>query len=145
LTFDLDRNPDIIRSIIAVLAGIAVASLIVEPLELTLVRGVAGGPIANEAEYFAIRNRPWILAVRVLLTGVAGLLGGYVAAKVAGAREMAHVKVAAALQTLALVNGMLFGAYATTTPPWAWMAMIVVTAPAMLAGGWIRAAARRSR
>jgi hypothetical protein len=145
LTFDLDDGPDIIRSIIAVLAGVAVVSLLVEPLELTLVRAVADGPIANEAEYFAVRNRPLLLAVRVLLSGVAGLLGGYVAAKVAGAREMAHVKAAAVLQTLALLNGMFFGAYAAATPRWAWVAMIVVTAPAMLAGGSIRVAAKRKR
>jgi hypothetical protein len=144
LTFDLDdAHPDLLRSIIAVLAGVAVVSLLVEPLELTLVRAVAGGPIASEAEYFAVRNRPMILAVRVVLTAMAGLLGGYVAAKIAGAREMAHVKVAAALQTAALVNGMVFGAYAAATPRWAWLAMIAVTAPAMLGGGWIRVAAKR--
>ncbi len=133
-------NP--VRSAIAVLSGVAIVSLVVEPLELTLVRAVADGPITNEAEYFAIRNRPGILVVKIVSTTLAGILAGYVTAKVAGTNEMTHASFAASLQTLALVNGMLSGPSASSTPVWVWIGLILLTGPAILLGASIRAAAR---
>ncbi len=132
-------NP--IRSIIAVLGGIGIISLVTEVLEFTLVRAAAGGPIADMTAYFAVRNRPAILAAKLAYTPLAALLGGYMTAKVAASRELPHVLAAAAIQTVALAWGFTTGEYAPFTPVWMRVALVLLTGPAMVAGGAVRARA----
>lgn len=130
-----------IRSLLAVLGGIALVSLLVEPLEFTLVGAVAGGAVTDIDAYFAVRNRPWMLAAKLVYNTAAALLGGYMVAKIAGHAEMAHTGLAAAVQTAALIWGATASEYAPYTPAWMWVMLILLTGPAMLAGGAIRARA----
>ena len=132
-------NP--LRSIIAVLGGIGVISLVVEALEFTLVSAVSGGSIADMSGYFAVRNRPAILTAKVLYNTLAAVLGGYMTAKVAGTRELIHTGVAAVIQTVALIWGFTAGEYASFTPAWTRITLVLLTGPAMMAGGLIRAKA----
>ncbi|OFW35152.1 MAG: hypothetical protein A3F70_10605 [Acidobacteria bacterium RIFCSPLOWO2_12_FULL_67_14] len=132
-------NP--VRSIIAVLGGIGLISLVTEVLEFTLVRAVAGGPMADMTAYFAVRNRPAILAAKLAYTPLAAVLGGYMTAKVAAGRELPHAVVAATVQTMALIWGVTAGAYAPFTPVWMRAALVLLTGPGMVAGGAIRARA----
>lgn len=134
-------NP--LRSIIAVLGGIGLVSIVVETLEFTLVNAVAGGTILDMAGYFAVRNRPVILGAKLVYNTLAAVLGGYMTAKVAGTREMAHAGVAALVQTAALIWGFTAGEYAAFTPAWMRIALVLLTGPAMLAGASIRARAVR--
>lgn len=133
-------NP--LRSIIAVLGGIGLVSLIVEPLEFTLVNATTDAPIADMAGYFAVRNQPGILAAKVVYNSLAALLGGYMTAKIAGTHEMRHAGVAALAQTAALIWGFTVGEYASYTPVWMRVVLVLVTGPAMLAGAKIRESAR---
>jgi hypothetical protein len=133
-------NP--IRSVIAVMGGIAVISLVVEALEFTLVTAVSGGSIADMSGYFAVRNRPTILTAKVAYNTLAAVLGGYVTAKIAGTHELIHSGVAALIQTGALIWGFTAGEYASFTPAWMRIALVVLTGPAMMAGGMIRARAQ---
>ena len=133
-------NP--IRSIVAIIGGIAVISLLVEPLEFFLVSAVAGGPIMDMEGYFGIRNRPGILAAKLVYNTLAAVLGGYMTAKIAGVREMTHAAVAALAQTAALIWGFTLGEYAPYTPVWMRAALIVLTGPAMMGGAWVCASAR---
>jgi heme/copper-type cytochrome/quinol oxidase subunit 3 len=132
-------NP--VRSIIAVLGGIGLASLVVEALEFTLVNAVAGGTIADMAGYFAVRNQPAVLGAKLVYNTLAAVLGGYMTAKIAGDRERLHAGVAALAQTAALIWGFTAGEYAEFTPVWMRIALVVVTGPAMLGGAAIRARA----
>lgn len=136
-------NP--LRSLIAVLGGIALISLIVEPLEFTLVNAVADQPIADMAAYFAIRNRPGMLAAKLVYNTLAALLGGYMTAKIAGATEMTHAAVAAAAQTAALIWGFTASEFAPYTPVWMRVALVLLTGPAMMAGAIIRKQAAEVR
>lgn len=136
-------NP--LRSIIAILGGIALISLVVEPLEFVLVNAVAGGQVTDMAGYFAVRNQPGILAAKVVYNTLAALLGGYMTAKLAETHEMQHAAVAALAQTGALIYGATASEYASSTPLWMWVTLVVLTGPAMLVGAKIRAAARRGR
>jgi hypothetical protein len=131
-----------IRSIIAVLGGIGVISLVVEALEFTLVTAVSGGSIADMSGYFAVRNRPTILTAKVVYNTLAAVLGGYITAKIAATRELVHTAVAAVIQTLALIWGFTAGEYAGFTPAWTRIALVLLTGPAMMAGGMIRAKAQ---
>ena len=133
-------NP--IRSIVAILGGIAVVSLVVETLEFTLVTAVSGGSITDMSEYFAVRNRPTILTAKLVYNTLAAVLGGYLTAKIAGTRELIHTGVAAVIQTVALIWGFTAGEYASFTPAWTRIALVLLTGPAMMAGGMIRAKAQ---
>lgn len=130
-----------IRSIIAVLGGIAVIALVVETLEFTLVTAVSGGSITDMSGYFAVRNRPAILTAKLVYNTFAAILGGYMTAKIAGTRELLHTAVAAVIQTVALIWGFTVGEYASFTPAWTRIALVLLTGPAMMAGGMIRAKA----
>jgi len=136
-------NP--LRSIIAVLGGIALVSLIVEPLEFSLVNAISDEPITDMAGYFAVRNQPGILAAKVVYNTLAAVLGGYMTAKLAGTEEMRHAGVAALAQTAAFLWGFTAGEYASYTPVWMRVTLVLVTGPAMMAGAAIRANAARVR
>ncbi|NOT25138.1 MAG: hypothetical protein HOP16_03445 [Acidobacteria bacterium] len=135
---------DIIRSIVAVLGGIGLISIVVEALEFTLVNAVSGGTITDMQGYFAVRNQPAILVAKLGYNSVGAVLGGYLTAKVAGRQEMRHGWAAAIVQTAGLVWGFTGGEFAAFTPVWMRIALVLVTGPAMLAGASIRARAVRS-
>ena len=106
-----------------------------------LVGAAANGPLASEAEYFAVRNQPAMLAAALVYNAAAAFLAGYVITKVAGTRDVMLAGVGAAVQTAALVWGFTGGQYAAYTPVWTRIALVVLTAPAMVASGAVRARA----
>ena len=130
-----------IRSIIAVLGGLGLFALVTETLEFTLVTAAAGGSISDMPAYFAIRNRPVILAAKLLYNTLAAILAGYMTAKIAGRRELLHAAMVAIVQTIALVWGFTGGEYASFTPIWMRVALVLTTGPAMVLGASIRARA----
>jgi hypothetical protein len=130
-----------IRSIIAVLGGIGLFALVTETLEFVLVTAAAGGSISDMPAYFAVRNRPVILAAKLVYNTMAAILAGYMTAKVAGRRERFHAAVVAIVQTIALVWGFTAGEYASFTPVWMRVALVLTTGPAMMLGASIRARA----
>ena len=132
---------NVVRSLLAILGGIGVVSLVTQLLEFTLVGAAAGGQLTDMAHYFEIRNRPSILAAGLVYNTVAAVLGGYMTAKIAGQHEMAHVRIAALVMTAGLIYGFTAGEFARYTPVWMRIALIMLTAPAMLAGGMVRARA----
>jgi hypothetical protein len=135
---------DVIRTIVAVLGGIGLLSIVVEVLEFTLVSAVAGAPPTDLAGYFAVRNQPAILTAKLGYNSVGAVLGGYLTARVAGRQEMLHGWMAAIVQTAALIFGFTIGEFAGFTPIWMRIALVVTTGPAMLLGASIRARAARS-
>jgi len=132
-------NP--IRSIGAVLGGLAVISLVVEALEFTLVTAVSGGRVTDMSQYFAVRNQIGMLAAKLVYNTVAAILGGYVTARVAMADEMRHAAAAAAAQTVALIWGFTGGEFASYTPIWTRVVLIFLMGPAMMVGAAVRARA----
>lgn len=135
------KNP--LRSALAVIAGVAIISLVTQSLEFTLVNAVADEPVRDMAGYFAVLNRPPLLAAKLVYQTVAAILGGYMAAKIAQHEEMTRGALAAAVQTTALVWGFTAGEFASFTPVWMRIALVAVTGPSMLAGAWVRAQAAR--
>jgi hypothetical protein len=136
-------NP--IRSLGAVLGGLAVISLVVEALEFSLVTAVSGGRVSDMGQYFAVRNQTGILAAKLVYNTVAGVLGGYVTARVAMADEMRHAAAAAAAQTVALIWGFTAGEFASYTPIWMRIALVILMGPAMMVGAAVRARAAREQ
>jgi hypothetical protein len=141
MKWEISNDDFSIRSIIAVLGGIGLFALVTETLEFALVTAAAGGSISDMPEYFAVRNRPVILAAKLLYNTMAAILAGYITAKVAGRRERFHAAVVAIVQTIALVWGFTAGEYASFTPAWMRVALVLTTGPAMMLGAAIRARA----
>ena len=133
------------RSVIAVIGGVALISLVVESLEFTLVNAVADEEVLDLAGYFAVRNQPAVLGAKLVYNTLAALLGGYMTAKIAGTAEMTHGGVAALVQTAALVWGFTAGEYASFTPLWTRIALVLLMGPAMMAGAAIRARAAQAQ
>jgi len=127
-----------VRSIVAILAGIGVVSLVTQFMEFTLVGAAAGGQLTDMAHYFEVRNRPSILAAGLVYNTVAAILGGYVTAKIAGHQETAHARIAALVMTASLIYGFTVGEFARFTPVWMRIALVALTAPAVLVGATIR-------
>ena len=134
-------NP--VRSLIAILSGVVLVSVVVEILEFTLVNARAGGGIIDIPGYFAVLNQPGMIAARCAYNAVAALLGGYLAARIAGHREMLHGTIAAVVKSGALIWGFTAGEFAAFTPLPVRIALVLLTGPAMIAGAAVRASAAR--
>jgi hypothetical protein len=132
-------NP--LRSIGGVLGGLGVMSFLIQVLEFSLVMASAGGRVLDMSEYLAVANQPVILLAKLAYYPMAGVLGGYVVARVAMIKEMHHAAAAAAAQTVALIWGFTNGEFASATPVWTRVALIVLTGPAMMIGAAVRARA----
>ena len=131
-----------LRSVVAVAAGLVVFRLLVTVMETALVGALSEAPITTEAEYFAVRNQPAVLAGSLAYYSVAALLAGTLLARIARRREMMHAMIAAAVLTSTLVWGFTASEYAPLTPAWLRTALVLLTGPAMLAGAAVRAKAR---
>lgn len=129
------------RSLVAVIAGVGVISVVVQLLEFTLVNAAAPTPISDMAAYFAILNQPLMLAAKLVYNTLAAILGGYITARIAGTSEVRHGMVAAAAQTAAYAWGFTLGKFASFTPVWMRLVLVLITGPAMIAGATIRARA----
>jgi hypothetical protein len=130
-----------LRSIAAILGGAVLLGFMDRTLERTLVAAMAEAPPADEAAYLAIRDQPLVLGVTVATHGLAAILAGYIGAKIAGAHEARHALATAVL----LIAGyaVAFTSDNVMLPPvWVRVALLVITAPALLAGASIRAQAR---
>jgi len=132
-----------LRTIVGIISGLGVISIVTQALEFTLVNAAAGTPVLDMASYFAVRNRPGVLLTMFASSGMAGLLGGYVAARIAASRELLHGIIAAVCQMAALTWGFTRGEFASYTPVWARAVFVLVTGAGMIVGASIRGRAAR--
>ena len=123
-------NP--IRSVIAVLVGFVLFSVLAQVLAGTLVSSVVG-PVTT---YMGVA--PGLLAAIVAVQGFAGLLAGYIAARIANALEWQHGAVLAGLFAVLSVWSFAVTPEAEQVPRWMQVATVVVVAGAMLAGATVR-------
>ena len=125
-----------IRSVLAVLAGIAaltaVAFAIEIPLRLLTLRLFAS-TFPDQAALDS--NVGWMLS-QSLYTVPAAILGGYVAAWLAPKQGLAHAVAMAIVQDLLIV--MLIFNPPHPVPPWLWAITLVVTPAAIIFGGYLR-------
>jgi hypothetical protein len=130
---------NVIRGLVAVIGALAVTRLLVQPLEITLVHALAQKPLDTPDDFAAVLNFPLMMAARLLYTGVAAILGGYVAARIAAHDPMRYTIAAAVFQAIVLIWGFAAG-YALPTPIWMQLALVTVSTLGILAGGAVRSA-----
>ena len=133
-------NPvvQLIRTILAVIAGLIAITLIVEPIEFLLVTIVNGGMTTDPYEYFLIRNRGWFLALKVIYNSAAAAIAGYLTAWIAGRAPFSHAVVVALLQTIAFGFAFMLPELRSTGPDWMWVTLMIATPVAIIAGAMIR-------
>ncbi len=126
----------VVRSILAVLAGIvamtAVAFTIEIPLRLLTLQ-LFSQTFPDQATLDS--NVGWMLS-QSLYTVPAMILGGYVAAWLAPRRGLAHAVAMAIVQDLLIV--VLIFEPPHPVPPWIWTIGLVVTPAAIIYGGYLR-------
>jgi hypothetical protein len=110
----------------------------VELVEFLLVALLSGGIVTDQAAYFEMRNRTGFLAAKFGYNTLGGILGGLVAAAIAGRRPLLHGALLAGLQTVAFAFAMARPDLARTAPGWAWVGFTVTTAAGVLGGAGIR-------
>jgi hypothetical protein len=110
----------------------------VELVEFLLVALLSGGIVTDQAAYFEMRNRTGFLAAKFGYNTLGGILGGYVAAAIAGRRPLLHGALLAGLQTAAFGLAMARPDLASTAPRWAWVGFTFTTAAGILAGARIQ-------
>ena len=124
-------NP--IRSVIAVLAGLALFTV----LSQVMVRALLASVLGDVGTYMNVA--PAWLAIVVGVQGVAGLLAGYMASRIAGTLEWQHGGVLAGLfATLSVWSFAVTPEATQQVPRWMQVATVVVVAGAMLAGAAVR-------
>lgn len=129
----------IVRSILGVVAGLIVISVIAEGIEWLLVSLLHGGAVTDPETYWSVRNRPLVLGLKLVYNTVAAGVGGYLAAWIAGGRQLAHGAALAIVQLALFVWGMTASEYAGTTPAWAWITLCLTMTAAILLGARLRA------
>src|SRR5687767_8527967 len=105
-----------------------------EILEPPLVAWLASRRPATMDEFLVLRNEQAVWIGRPGLTGVTGLLVGYVVAKIAGHYELQHAAAAAALHGFMLLRAFAADPAAVALPLSTRLAFVAVAAGAMLAG-----------
>ncbi|MDX1676144.1 MAG: hypothetical protein R3314_15220 [Longimicrobiales bacterium] len=122
---------NIVRSVGSVVAGLAVATLVVVLLTWVAVLLMLGGDMtaAPTGEY---------LAVNLTYSFFAAVLGGWVAARIALHRPLLHAGIVGAVMLVLAMGGE---APDGPIPSWYGTVIGVVGATGALTGGWLRARA----
>jgi hypothetical protein len=126
------------RTVAAVIVGLITITLIVEPIEFAIVTGANGGVTADPYEYFLVRNRPWLLAAKMIYHTLAAAAAGYLPAWIAGRARLTHAAAVALLQVLAFGVAMITPELRSTGPDWMWWTLVVATPLAILGGAALR-------
>jgi hypothetical protein len=124
----------VVRSVLAVVVGLMVISIVVEIIELALVTLVHGSVVTDPVTYFGIRNRLWFLGLKLVYNTAGAVVGGLVAARIAGRAPRAHGIALAIVQAVALIYAVLTPDMRQWTPDWMWAALIVVSTLGVLWG-----------
>lgn len=126
----------VVRSLLAVVIGLLLISLITELIEFGVVTALHGAVTTDQAIYFEIRNRLPVILFKFVYNGVAALIGGFVAGWIAGRKEIHHGVALALAQALALLWAMTVSPYAQTTPLWVWLVLLVEMTVGIVGGAW---------
>jgi hypothetical protein len=130
------------RGLGAAVVGVVCYRVVTWFLEMMLVGTNSETPPADYAAHYAVLSRPGVAAAKLAVDALVAVWAGYMAAKVAGERELTYGVLAALAVTTELAWQHLASEFAGATPWWMRTGLLLITAPAMLAGAWVRGRAR---
>jgi hypothetical protein len=123
-----------LRSAVAVFAGLVLISAIVESFEFALVALVNRGVTTDPDVYFRVRNQPLFLAAKCVYNTAAAIAGGWVAARLARRAPVTHGMVLAVIQTAAFGWAVANPDLRRSTPDWMWACLIALTFAGIIVG-----------
>ena len=125
-----------LRSVLAVLAGIFVTSIVSFAIEIPVLALASKTLPQTFPDRAALEvSVAWMLS-QWLYTAPALVLGGYVAAWLAPGRGLAHAAAMAIVQEL-LIVALIFNP-PHPVPPWMWLLTLTLAPLAILCGGYLR-------
>lgn len=124
----------IIRSVIAVLAGLIVLTVVGETIEYVITVFIYGADSGSNESYFGIRNQPLNLVYKLIYNFLCGMLGGVVAVKIASNRKPIHGYALASIQLISFIWAMTDNEMRSFAPLWAWVSFTVVTVGGIITG-----------
>lgn len=127
-----------IRSLFAIIAGLLIISFIVEGIEFGIIAAITGEiPSPQNLEsYFAVRNQPSILILKLIYTALASVIGGYLTSWIAK-EAYKHTVILASVQTIALIYGMTATEFSSYTPNWLWIMLMGICFVFILLGAYV--------
>lgn len=126
------------RSALAILIGLIVILVSVQAAELLLVAFLNGGLSLDPATFFGIRNQLSVLSAKLFYSALAGIVGGYLTAWIAGRAPVTHGAGLAGVLAVSLAWAAAFSTDARWTPLWVWIALVLIAIPTVIAGAWLR-------
>lgn len=129
------------RSVVAVVVGLLLISMLVEAIEFGLVTVVHGAVTTDPTTYFSVRNRTWFLCLKLGYNTAAAFAGGIASGRLAGRASIGHGLALSAVQTLAFLWAFAQPEIGRSAPPWVWSALVALSVAGILAGA--RAASSR--
>ena len=127
----------IVRSVLAVVAGLAVTMVLVVALTWLAVQLMLGGD-------WTAAPTPAYLGINLTYSFLAAVAGGWLAARIAARREILHAGVVAVVMLLLSLAGDA-NPPEGGVPEWYSPVIGVLGAAGALVGGWLRATALRRR
>ena len=132
----------VLRGTIVVIIGFVVLYLLVEGIEFAIVKLASGKSLTylsqNPDEYFSIRNRPWILGMKIIYSFVAAISSGVLVSLLAPRTNRTYTFVFTLLQLFALIWAGFISDLSTTGPTWMWISLIVVIPVGIYLGDFLR-------
>jgi hypothetical protein len=134
----------VLRSVLAVAAGLLSITALVEPLEFFLVGLVNGGLTTDPEVYSGIRNGRGFLVLKLVYNSAAAVAGGFLAARLARRAPISHGLIVALLQTAAFAWAVSNPDLRRSAPGWLWAALIPLTAAGIMSGAFLARARQRA-
>lgn len=128
--------PAVVRSILAVVAGIAALTAIsfaIESVANPLLLRMFPEALPNAA---AIRHNQWAILFMIAYSSVCMVGGGYLTARLAPRLPLRHAVLMGAIQVG--LNFMAMLDFRELAPLWVWIVGMVLAVPAAWAGGRLR-------
>lgn len=119
-----------LRVVISVFVGLIAITLIAESVEFVTVKIVSGKNFSdltsNQSGYFEVRNTHGILLFKILYSFLAGIVGGYLAARISLGRPLLAILLLIGIQVLSLIWAGFFSELSKTGPFWMWVYLILL-------------------
>lgn len=116
--------------ILGIITAILVLSILVEGIELLVVKIASGQTVDyltnNRTDYFRIRNQSPILGLKVIYTFLAALLAGWLGSKITKYFQCEFSIIITILQGIAFLYAMLFSEFKNTLPKHLWLLLLAV-------------------
>jgi hypothetical protein len=129
----------LLRFILAIFVGIVLTYGVGQLIEIGLVVYAHGSIPQDSTQYLMVRNHPQVLLARLFYTAALGFGAGYLAALIGRQMGILAGIALAFAQVVAIIWAMISrNPIYSYTPVWMWLALLVITPPAIISGAWIR-------